>query len=61
MRDFENITLYVDKIEINIGTLEECDHKIRVAIEAVNNLSKGVKGYLNVSDTNGRIYFRPIA
>ncbi|MCQ2749164.1 MAG: FtsQ-type POTRA domain-containing protein [Clostridia bacterium] len=60
VNDSENISLFVGSIEVGIGTIEECDHKIRMAMEAIKNL-EGAKGYLDVNSSNEKIYFKPIA
>lgn len=60
VNDSENISLFVGTIEVGIGTIEECDHKIRMAMEAIKNL-EGAKGYLDVRSSSDKFYFKPIA
>ncbi|MCQ2978998.1 MAG: FtsQ-type POTRA domain-containing protein [Clostridia bacterium] len=55
----DNLKLYVGNIEVILGEIEDYDQKIRLAMEAISNLSEEAKGILNVSSASGKIYFRP--
>lgn len=55
----DNLKLYVGNIEVILGEIDDYDQKIRMAIEAINNLSPEARGVLSVASTSGKIYFRP--
>lgn len=57
----DDLKLYIGNIEVDLGEIEDVDQKIRIAIEAINNLATNAKGVLNVSSSSAKVYFRPIA
>lgn len=57
----DSLRLYVGSIEVVIGDIEDCDQKIRIAMEAISKLVAGAKGTLDVSSLNGKAYFKPVS
>jgi len=56
--DTEKITAYVNKIEINLGSIANCDEKIRTMAEVVKQIPKKDRGSLDLSDLSKPIVFK---
>ncbi|MGE4213369.1 MAG: cell division protein FtsQ/DivIB [Anaerotignaceae bacterium] len=56
--DTEKITAYVNKIEINLGSITNCDEKIRTMAEVVKQIPQKDRGSLDLSDLSKPIVFK---
>ncbi|HCT65311.1 MAG TPA: hypothetical protein DIC60_08635 [Lachnospiraceae bacterium] len=56
--DTKKITAYVNKIEINLGSVTNCDEKIRTMAEVVKKIPEKDRGSLDLSDLSKPIVFK---
>ncbi|MDD3570688.1 MAG: FtsQ-type POTRA domain-containing protein [Lachnospiraceae bacterium] len=54
----EKITAYVNKIEINLGNITNCDEKIRTMAAVVKQIPEKDRGSLDLSDLSKPIVFK---
>lgn len=56
--DTEKITAYVNKIEVNLGNITNCDEKIRTMAAVVKQIPEKDRGSLDLSDLSKPIVFK---
>ena len=56
--DTQRITAFVNKIEINLGDISNCDEKIRTMAEVVKQIPEKDRGTLDLSDLSKPIVFK---
>lgn len=56
--DTKKITAYINKIEINLGNIANCDEKIRTMAEVVKQIPEKDRGSLDLSDLSKPIVFK---
>lgn len=52
------ITAYVNQVEIRLGSIDNCDQKIRMLAEIIKTIPENDRGYLDLSDVNKSIVFQ---
>lgn len=54
----KQITAFVNQVEIRLGSIDNCDQKIRTLAEIIKTIPEGDRGYLDLSDLNKNIVFQ---
>lgn len=54
----DDIHLYIGGVDVEFGTLDDANEKALTALECINHLPKGVKGFLDVKSSNSQATFR---
>lgn len=56
--DPHNILAYVNKVDVTLGDIADCDEKIRTMAECIKNIPEGDRGTLDLSDMSKPIVFK---
>ena len=56
--DTSNIKAYVNKVEVNLGTISDYDTKVRTMCEIVKQIPENDRGSLDLSDLSKPIVFK---
>lgn len=56
--DPDNITARVNKAEVALGDISDCDEKIRTMAEIMKNIPKGDRGFLDLRDLSKPLIFQ---